>query len=642
MRKILYIGILISALALSYSCQKADDFLDKKPLGEYSEVDVWSDLYLIETFVNGMYKNAMGWPFAIERLSDYADESHFTPDWGVTNFNKSLMTQDDLQGWAWNWATPNMYMHLRWDPLYLNVRRCNIFFQKIDEAKIAAPSDQELKDRLTGEAFFLRALTYHKLVCLFGGVPIITKAYGLTDVLTVPRNTYEECISFIVGQLDSAAVLLPLTMSEANDNGRVTKGAALALKARVLLFAASDLHHTMSTYAPGYANPELLGYTGGSQLTRWQAAKDAAQDVIDLGIYNLYKKDPGATDSIAQNFVDYFTSDKTEEDILLQYFSTKSTSEGWAYYNPAQYCGPNGYHNWGNNCPLGDLVDDYEMRDGSKFDWNDPVRQINPYANRDQRLYATILYEGTPWRTRPPDALLVDALSKIQVGYVYNIADTTVPIKAGLDTRQGQFENWNGGYTGYYVRKFVDPTLDPQYVAQEVPFRHIRYAEVLLNFAEASIELGEDGPARDAINLIRKRAGQPDITESGDALRQRYRHERRIELAYEDHRFWDVRRWAIGADAYHQTHAVSVKYFTEITSNDADLTRFFIPPANYTGTRPADKYRQTDGTTWGPPVYTCRDNPAGDQRTWLDKCYFFPIMRDEMGRNPELIQNPGY
>ena len=615
MRKTLYIWIFLSILALSYSCEKAEDFLDKKPLGEYSEVDVWSDLALAETFVNGIYKNALGWPFAIERLSDYSDESHFTPDWGVTNFNKSLMTQDDWQGWSWGWATPNT-LHLRWDPLYLNVRRANIFFSKIGGLQT---DDTEWKNNLIGQTYFLRAYTYHMLTTMFGGVPIITKAYGLNDNFEVPRNTYEECINYIMGQLDSAVMFLPETQAHL---GRVTRGAAMALKSRVLLYAASDLHHQMSTYAPGYAHPELLGYTGGSQQTRWQAAKDAAQDVIDLEIYDLYKADPSPGDSIAQNFVDFFTTQgETEEDILLQCFNTKSTAEGWAHYNPALYCGPNGYHNWGNNCPLGDLVDDYEMKDGTSFDWTNPTHQANPYANRDQRLYATVLYEGVQWRTRPADGLEIDPYSKIQVGYVYNTDGVTM-LKAGLDTRKGPIEDWNGGYTGYYARKFVNPALDPQYVAQEVPFRHIRYAEILLNYAEACIELGEDGPARDAINLIRKRAGQPPITESGDALRQRYRHERRIELAYEDHRFWDVRRWLTGSAAYHQTHAVSVRYQVAASS--------------------VDSYRQPDGTTWGNPVYEVIDNPAGDQRAWNDKCYFFAIYRDELGKNPQLIQNPGY
>jgi hypothetical protein len=609
--------MFISIIAFSYSCESPQDFLDKKPLGEYSEDDVWSDLALIETFVNNIYENALGWPFAIERLSDYSDESHFTPDWGVTNFNKSLMTQDDLQGWTVDWATPHT-IHFLWNPMYLTIRSTNVFFQNIDRAIVDDDTKEAWKENLKGQAYFLRGLCYHNLTSMYGGVPIITKAYTLTDDFKVPRNTYEECIDFIVGQLDTAAMYLP---EDQEDLGRITKGAAMALKSRVLLYAASDLHHTMDTYAPGFSNPELLGYTGGSQQARWQAAKDAAQDVIDLGIYDLYRKLPLSGDSIAQNFVDYFiTEGETVEDILLQGYSTK-TDEGWDHYNPALYCGPNGYHNWGNNCPLGDLVDDYEMRDGSSFDWSNPVHKAKPYDNRDQRLYATVLYEGVQWRVRPNDGLAIDPYSRIQVGAVFNIDGVTM-LKAGLDTRKGPIEDWNGGYTGYYVRKFVNPALDPQYVKQEVPFRHIRYAEVLLNYAEACIELSEDANARDAINQIRQRAGQPDITESGDALRQRYRHERRIEMAYEDQRFWDVRRWVIGAAAYHQTHAVSVQYLVNAASING--------------------YRQPDGSTWGDPVFEKIDNPAGDQRAWNDKCYFFPIYRNEMGRNELLIQNPGY
>jgi hypothetical protein len=195
-------------------------------------------------------------------------------------------------------------------------------------------------------------------------------------------------------------------------------------------------------------------------------------------------------------------------------------------------------------------------------------------------------------------------------------------IKAGLDTRSGPIEDWNGGKTGYYLRKWVDPTLDPQYVKQTVPFKHLRYGEMLLNYAEACIELGEDGEAITYINMIRTRAGQPDLPAlTGDALRQAYRHERRIELAFEDHRFWDVRRWIIGEAAYHQTSAVDVRYSTTETTVPA--------------------YRKADGSTWSAPVFSKRDTP-GDARAWDDKCYFFPIMRDEMNKNTQLIQNPGY
>ena len=604
--------ILFLVVGLTNSCQK--DFLQLDPLSDYSDAAVWNDPALIETFVNNIYRGALGLPFSIERLSDYVDESHFTPDWDVTNFNKCLMTSDGLMGWEVDWATPHT-LHYRWGPLYSNVRACNIFLDKMKDAEFE-DKDQEKIDRMTGEVYFLRAYTYHYLAALYGGVPLISEPFGLSDDFETPRSTYGQTVDFIVADLDMAASLLQ--DSQESNAGRATKGAALHLKARTLLYAASDLHQNMSTYAPGFSNPELLGYTSGSQASRWQAAKDAAKAVIDLGTYSLYKADPAPGDSIAQNFVDYFISYGYEdEDILLQYFTPK-TEEGWDGYNPALYCGPNGYHNWGNNVPLGELVDDYEMKDGSSFDWSNPVHKASPYTNREARFYATVLYEGAPWRTRPSDVQSIDPWNKIQVGYVYDMGGTM--IAPGVDTRSGPIEDWNGGKSGYYTRKFVDPAIDPQYVKQDVPFRHFRYAETLLNYAEACIETGDEAEALTYLNKIRKRAGQPDITATGDALRQACRHERRIELAYEDHRFWDVRRWVIGPDAYHQTHAVDVRYETD---------------------QAATNYRQADGSTWGAPIFAEKEL-GGDARAWLDKAYFFPIMRDEMNKNTQLIQNPGY
>jgi hypothetical protein len=612
MKQILKIFIIILIVGLTNSCQK--DFLQLDPLSDYSDAAVWNDPALIETFVNNIYRNALGFPFSIERLSDYVDESHFTPDWDVTNFNKCLMTSDGLMGWQVDWATPHT-LHYRWGPLYSNVRACNIFFQKT--AGVDFGINQDRVDEMTGEVYFLRAYTYHYLAALYGGVPIITEPYGLDDEFEVARNTYEETINFIISDINTAAGMLPQVW-DGDNAGRATEGAALQLKARTLLYAASDLHENMSDYAPGFSNPELLGYTGGSQTARWQAAKDAAKAVMDLGIYDLVNKDPAPGDDIAQGFIDYFISYGYEdEDILLQYFTPK-TNEDWDGYNPALYCGPNGYHNWGNNVPLGELVDEYEFADGTKFDWNNPAHAADPYTGREARFYATILYEGADWRVRPSDVQDIDPWNKIQVGQVYNLAgDLIVP---GVDTRSGPIEDWNGGKSGYYVKKFVDKTVDPQYVKQDVPFRHFRYAETLLDYAEACIELGEDDEAKTYLNMIRKRAGQPDITSTGAQLMEDYRHERRVEMAYEDQRFWDVRRWVIGPEAYHQTHRVDVRYETD---------------------QPATNYRQPDGSTWGDPIYS-EAELGGDARAWLDKAYFFPIMRDELNKNPLLIQNPGY
>jgi hypothetical protein len=619
MKKTFNILIIVSIIVMLSSCKNQNDFLDKKPLNDYSEDVVWSDPAMVQAFVNSMYRNALGFPFNIERLSDFSDESHFTPDWDVTNFNKGLMTSDGLQGWSVSWDTDHSpaahTYHYQWAPLYSNVRRANLLFSKVK----AEPGNKDFAN-LKGQAYFLRAWTYFYLTNLYGGVPIVTSVFGLTGEYNAPRDSYQKCIEYIVGQLDSAVMNLPEAYLT---DGHVTRGAALAFKARVLLYAASDLHNPAknSVVTTGFPKPELLGYVGGDATARWTAAKNAAKAVIDLNKYKLYKATPAATDSVAQNFVELFTSKGTDEDILLQFFSPK-TDENWGGYNPALYCGPNGYHNWGNNCPLGDLVDDYEMKDGSKFDWSNPAQKANPYLKRDARLYATILYEGVQWRVRPPDALKIDPYSKIQVGHVYGADGTPIKVGAGLDTREGPIENWNGGKTGYYVRKWVDAAIDPQYVKQDVPFKHLRYGEVLLNYAEACIELGQNAEAITYINMIRTRAGQPNLSASlsGDALRQAYRQERRVEMAYEDQRFWDVRRWIIGSVAYKQTSRVDVRYETS-----AAIT----------------SYRKPDGSTWSAPIFSKTDL-GGDARAWSNKCYFFPILRDEMNKNTLLVQNPGY
>jgi starch-binding outer membrane protein, SusD/RagB family len=631
MRKLIFI-LAISLIGIATSCKK--DFLNTSPLGSYSDAAVWTDPALCATFVNEIYRNALGYPFAIERLSDFVDETSFTPDWGVFDFNKSLMTQDALMGWDWNWGgngplggsdgvspTANTRRHYIWEALYKTVRSCNLFFTKVDGVNFP---DAATKTNIKGEVYFLRGYSYHCLAALYGGVPLITKPYGLGQDYSIARNTYPETINYILGQLDSAVLYLPATVS-GDLRGHATKGAALAMKARVLLYAASDLHSSASiaTYATGYAHPELLGYTSGSQADRWTAAKNAAKAVMDLNQYSLYKATPATGDSVAQNFVNYFLSYGYEsEDILLQYFTLKSAYD-WSDYFPARYCGPNGYHLWGNNTPLGDMVDDYEMKDGTAFDWANTTEATNPYAKRDARFYASILYEGCPWRKRPLDVQPIDPWDKIQVGHVYAMDGTTQRVP-GVDTRQSSIENWNGGRTGYYLRKFVDPTLDPQYVNQDIPFRHIRYAEILLNYAEACIELGTPTDlteATTAINKIRARAGQPPTTASTQAqLRTAVRHERRIELAFEDHRFFDVRRWVIGSTAYKLKHRVDVKYLTA---------------TNVT------TYRQADGTTWGAPIYSNMDF-VEETSAWNNKCYFFPIYRAELNKNEKLIQNPGY
>ena len=250
------------------------------------------------------------------------------------------------------------------------------------------------------------------------------------------------------------------------------------------------------------------------------------------------------------------------------------------------------------------------MKDGTKFSWSNPTQAKAPYVNRDPRFYATILYDKAPWRKRPATLVANDPIGLISIRTVYAGLDRNSAKTPGLDTREGPQQTWNGGYTGYYLRKAIDITVDPEFVYdganQEVPWTFFRLGEIYLNYAEACIELNQDTEAKLYINKLRTRAGMPAITETGDALRQRYRNERRIEMAFEQSRYFDVRRWLIGSTTQNkQTKGIVIDEFSD-----------------------------------GRVEYATRE--VGQVRGWNERTNFLPILQDEMNRNKLLVQNPGY
>jgi hypothetical protein len=258
-------------------------------------------------------------------------------------------------------------------------------------------------------------------------------------------------------------------------------------------------------------------------------------------------------------------------------------------------------------------VDDYEMSDGTAFTWSNPTEAMAPYQNRDPRFYATVLYDRAPWRKRPSD-VSGDPVGLIQTGHYYSSATT---ILDGLDTggKNGGIDTWNAGWTGYYLKKGIDISIDPVQGAghQLVPWRFMRYSEVLLNYAEACIGLGQEDEARTYINKIRTRAYMPGIATTGAALVNSLQHERKIELAFEELRYFDIRRWMICPNAYANVQAINIVYGS---------------PTSFS-------------TTYGigTPTYTVVEV---DNRHWDPKSYFLPISLDEMNKNYKLIQNPGY
>lgn len=596
-----------------------DDFVNTQPLTEVLDENVWKDAGFAEAFVTELYGGLGVGGFNEQMLASLTDEALFThPGRGINTITESRSNPAD-RGW--------MNATLDWGPMYQRIRACNIALERLENPSFENANG--IVERLKGEAHFMRAYFHHQLLRYFGGVPIIDKVYGLDEAdYTIERNTFEECVEFIVAECDAAAGFLD---GKNMASGRASKAAALALKARILLYAASDLHDMPTATAnsatiASFDAPAVLGYLSGDRLARWQRAKEAAKAIVDMPEFG-YEFNHVAPVSPEQGTLNYMYASLAKvggekELIFARYFiDTKTEDGGWVGRNN----GPNGYHNWAGNTPVQNLVDDYEMMDGSAFDWNNPAHAAAPYENRDPRMYATILHDGSDWKPRVGSGLGKDPANQIQTGQYEIILGGNKVTYFGLDTRNSSVEDWNGSHTGYYMRKFIDPNpaITDMNTRQQIPWPFFRYTEAVLNYVEACIELGEDDEAKTWLNKIRFRAGMPEVTESGDALRDRYRNERRVELAYEEHRFHDARRWMIAPETLGEKARIINIKATLKPGKEVTVYRYDKDNYDY--------------------VYTPSDiNPGIEDRKWLDKMYYLPIHRDEINRNSKLLQNPGY
>lgn len=621
--KLVLLGLLTLAL-VPISCN--EDFLETQPLDSISADATWADGALAQAFVFNVYASLGYGGFEEEGLASLTDEAMFTHSGRGVN----VITEGSLSPSG----TGNVNIIPQWNELYLAIRKANIALQELPNSTF---DDQTLKDRLMGEAHFLRAYYYHQLMRYYGGAPLIDAPYGLDDDYSIARGTYAENVDFVTGDLDKAISLLE---GKEVTPGRASMLSAMGLKSRVLTYAASDLRDGPTASAKsatlgGYSNLELVAYTSGDRDARWNAAKTAAKAVLDATTgYKLDLTEPASAEEATETYISIAmgggsaVGDAAARSELLfeRTHSPLFTQESnWPLGGIHQGInnGPNGYHNWAGNTPIQQLVDDYQMMDGSDFDWSNEEHASAPYENRDPRMAATILYDGAAWKPRPDDVASIDPYDEIQTG---TYADGSGGIIPGVDMRDSPIENWNGSRTGYYVRKFIDPDpslVDNQSSAQVVPWPFIRYTEIILNYAEASIALGDEGEARNWLNKIRFRAGMPALTSSGTELLEDYINERRVELAYEEHRYHDARRWMI-AD---QTLGRGIKVMKVTATLKAGAT-------------PRTPY-QYDTSVYDY-TYTVVDNNDNETRTWDDKMYFMPISRDEINRNNLLIQNPGY
>ncbi|MDF3076811.1 MAG: RagB/SusD family nutrient uptake outer membrane protein [Sphingobacteriaceae bacterium] len=446
---------------------------------------------------------------------------------------------------------------------YEGIKKANIFLSKVDVVPVLAITKQYWK----AEARFLRAMFYFELIKRYGGVPLIgDKVFVLSDKIDMPRNTYAECVQYIVAECDAISGLLrkePVTAS--SETGRITQGAALALKARTLLYAASPLN-----------NP--------NDVTKWAAAAAAAKTVIDLGYYALNN-----------SFVAAFNN-RSDKEVILAFQQAKNQ-------NLERANSPVGYFTDlidanGLTSPTQELVDAFPMKTGKPItDLKTPANPTGydpakPYENRDARFEATIFYNGQPWFGR------------------------------GVQTYDGGLDRPGGSLiqtrTGYYLRKFLpDLSTANTYGAIDHNFIIFRYAEILLDYAEAINESGDvlanRTEAYKQLTALRKRAGITAGTGSLYGLtanmtqaqmRDAIRLERRIELAFEEHRFWDVRRWKTAEVEFNKMlHGVRI-----------------------TNTSPLPTYNYVNATNI----------------VFKAPMYLYPIPYSELQNNKALTQNPGW
>ena len=609
---------ILSGLLLT-ACKK--DFLNTSPLDQVAAEETWKDPALAEAFVTNIYGGLYEGGFDEQMLASISDEAIFTH----AGRNINTINQGSLNPSNPGWVN----RHTDYVNMYNFIRTANIAIENLPKATF---DNKDLNDRLMGEAVFLRAYYYHQLLRFYGGVPIVTKLYALNEDYTVARNTYAEVSNFILKQVDSAYTLF--AKKKFRIKGRASDLSALALKSRQLLYDASDLHDiptakAKSAIIAAYANPKLIGFESGDRRARWQAAKDAAKALLDAAGsgYKTGLTSPATFEEGRKNFISIAmgggsksadadaAAAATNELLFVRTFSP-DRPEGAQQHGLRQ--GPNGYNNWAGNTPIQELVDDYEMMDGTRFDWMNPAHKADPYANRDPRFYASILYDGAPWKPRGRSE---DPANEIQVG-TYYAGSTKI---TGLDTRQGPIENWNGSFSGYYFRKFIDPdpTLRDNTGRQYIPWPYFRYTEGIFNYAEACIELGEDAEARNWLNKVRFRAGMPAITESGPDLRQRFQNEKRVEMAFEEQRFFDVRRW--------MTAPQTLGRKTTFINIEGRLRSGAVAPVPY----------RKDNTKFNY-IYTPFVNNDLENRMWVDKMYYRPLTLAETQRNKLLVQNPGY
>ena len=523
------ITVILAAVILLVSCN--NDFLNKTPLDKLSEDAVFNSTALAESYINALY-TVLPDPFQEGNIGCITDEGYFRYGGSSTRYIASgNMTPDNVM---YNYeggqahSTRTTFLNI-WNRTYERIYRMNYFLNYVDEKGTNIPEDDV--NRLKGEVYFLRAWAYYNLIQRYAGVPIITKAYDLTDTYDAKRDNFDDCVNFALEDLDKAEELLPA--KDKATKGRANKDIVLALRSRLTLVAASPLFNDP-------ARPEGGIFRGQYSADKWKRALDATKRIIDRadvdGSYRLDDTYDGVwknTDSPELIWAKYFISSADASDNTMkkaQLLYSVVYFNGWTAFQPTQA-----------------MTLDYEMTNGKKIFEDGSGYDVNhPFKGRDPRFYKSV---ASPFCNYPNTdnsgyhdnvldlSLYYDNVKKSDFDEGKKEPSYSVKAKHLLDATSTM---------GLEMMKWYIPT-SPITEAEtgSVLYPWFRLAEMYLNYAECAYMTGNEALCRQYINKVRSRSDvrMPEIKESGEALWDRLVNERRVELAFEAIRYFDVRRW---------------------------------------------------------------------------------------------------
>lgn len=586
------INIILIIITFSlFGC--SDDFLNQPPLDRITENDVWSDKALMDAYLLQIYEN-MPWDY----LKDFGG--------GGFGVHRDALSDLAMSTYSWTqatnqfrpgiWGTANNTWPSDWWG-YFNLWKINYALENIESAPSNVLTAEERNSRL-GELHFLRAFSYFEMVKRYGGVPIILEAQNPDttpeDEYYPARNTEKEVYDQVLADAQLAFNLLPNRWSA--QKGRVNKWGAKSLESRAALYAAS-----IAKYGSVQLNG-IVGIPSSDADAYYNLSLAASRKIITEGGYSLFDKYPNKADNYANLFID----ETEDETIFMKIWLPFEKGHSYDLHNV-----PYSYRvDWGASMsPSKQLIDSYEVlstgllpnEPGSGYDEN------NPWENRDPRLKGTILTNGDLFQGSPVE---------IWYGTETNgVIDTERGTGVGKD---GIGIHPDATKTGFYVRKYLQDGGAPLFIKEYYSGQDcilFRLGEIYLNAAEAAFELGLEESARDYIEPIRTRAGlQQNLrlqAQSGIDLRDRIRHERKLELAFEDQRYWDVKRWRIATEALSiQLQGVRTK-------------------------------RVIDG--FGNDTFTYETFDAEPLKmNFYERHYYLPIGQDRINNNNKLIENPLY